>query len=306
MLHITTLIRHTPLSRWQWSRPISKAVALKSQVIATNQLPHEKKQDLIILHGLLGSGTNWSTVAKDLIATSKSLDLPLRIHMLDLRNHGHSPHNQDASIQSMTEDLDLYIKTRTDQAPIILLGHSLGGKISMRYALERPHSIDKLVIVDITPEPSQDSSHNYIFDTLLSTDLSKMKSMKEVDNILAPKFEDVGLRRFLMMNLIFVNGEYKWRVPLQSLKDGLPEIHGINLVQQFGGKTFDGKTLFIRGGRSHYVQDKNLPAIKALFPSSTVETIAHAGHWPHAEQKEAFVQVLKRFIWPSDENGQQG
>jgi pimeloyl-ACP methyl ester carboxylesterase len=60
--------------------------------------------------------------------------------------------------------------------------------------------------------------------------------------------------------------------------------------------TFDGPTLFVRGGTSDYVEDEDLPEIRERFPTAELVTIEEAGHWVHAEAPDAFAEVVVDFL----------
>jgi pimeloyl-ACP methyl ester carboxylesterase len=62
------------------------------------------------------------------------------------------------------------------------------------------------------------------------------------------------------------------------------------------GKTFSGPTLFIRGGLSKYIQERNFAVIQQQFPQATIETIENASHWLHAEKPRQFADLVKHFI----------
>jgi pimeloyl-ACP methyl ester carboxylesterase len=54
--------------------------------------------------------------------------------------------------------------------------------------------------------------------------------------------------------------------------------------------------LFIRGGKSNYIRDTDIPLIKEHFPNAVVETIPDAGHWVHAEQPAQLLEKVLAFI----------
>ena len=80
----------------------------------------DKGQDLIIILGLFGMGDNWDTLAKQFSKYCK-------VHLIDLRNHGRSPHAKEFNYEVMCGDVLEYIEQHNIQKAI-LLGHSLGGK----------------------------------------------------------------------------------------------------------------------------------------------------------------------------------
>lgn len=95
----------------------------------------------VILHGLFGFSDNWATHAKKLADY-------YRVILVDLRNHGHSPWSDEFTYELMVRDLKELI-TQLDLPKFILLGHSMGGKVAMRFAQMNPENLDKLVVVDM-------------------------------------------------------------------------------------------------------------------------------------------------------------
>jgi esterase len=98
---------------------------------------------VIILHGLLGSLDNWQPI-------SRALGESFKVFAVDLRNHGRSPHSEVFDYAAMAGDLLEIMEThRLPRAHLI--GHSLGGKTAMHFALAHAALAEKLVIVDMAP-----------------------------------------------------------------------------------------------------------------------------------------------------------
>src|SRR5690348_847822 len=105
------------------------------------QLNYKKYGDgepLIILHGLFGSLDNWHTLSKQFSQT-------FQVCALDQRNHGLSPHSDIFNYQVMAEDLKEFINQQNFQC-INLLGHSMGGKTAMQFAINYPELVKKLIV----------------------------------------------------------------------------------------------------------------------------------------------------------------
>ena len=82
--------------------------------------------DLIIIHGLFGMSDNWNTLGR-------KFSNHFKVHLIDLRNHGRSPHSSEFNYDVMCEDLIEYIEDYNIKKPIVI-GHSLGGKVAMKLA----------------------------------------------------------------------------------------------------------------------------------------------------------------------------
>ena len=95
----------------------------------------------MILHGLFGFSDNWQTHAKKLAEY-------YRVILVDLRNHGHSDWDNEFSYEIMADD----VKELVDDlqlSELILVGHSMGGKVAINFAQKHEELLEKLVIVDM-------------------------------------------------------------------------------------------------------------------------------------------------------------
>jgi esterase len=239
---------------------------------------------LIILHGLLGSADNWRSV-------SRRLGAHYQVFAVDLRNHGRSPHSDIFDYDVMTADLREFTEQQALRR-IMLLGHSIGGKVAMQFALDYSEQVNRLVIVDIAPQPYE-LSQRYILEALLSLDLTRYKSFTEVDAALAEKISDKSLRQFLLKNLARdENGHLLSKIHLAAIDRNYDKL-GRGLAPE---RTFDRPTLFIRGGRSNYIGDDDAPLIRQIFPQAAIATVPEAGHWVHVDAPEEFFQTVLNFL----------
>ncbi|WP_428634772.1 alpha/beta fold hydrolase [Sedimenticola sp.] len=244
----------------------------------------EQHPTLIFLHGLLGSSSNWHSLARG---------LGDRFHVLvpDLRNHGRSPHDDDVSYPALARDVAQLIDEQGLESAL-LIGHSMGGKAAMWLALEQPQQVVGLVVVDIAPV-AYPNRFGVIYDALHAVDQAAVGSRAEADAILAGYLDEVGLRQFLLQNLHQKDGQWVWRMNLPALTRGMPEIVGFPLANS---PVYTGPTLFIYGELSDYLQPAAQPIIQCLFPHARLEEIPQAGHWVYAEQPQAFSARLDAFL----------
>ena len=239
----------------------------------------------VILHGLFGSGTNWRTIAR-------RLGSRLECHLADQRNHGRSPHARGMTYPALAADVLAYLDARgIDRAGLI--GHSMGGKTAMTLALTAPERVRWLIVADIAPAPSP-SDHRPILEALRALALDSLTSRTAVDAALAPVIPDPALRGFLLQNVLHGGSGLRWRIDLEAIAEALPDLTGF--PSPAPGTVYEGPTLFLRGERSDYLTAHHEPRIRALFPSASVETIADAGHWLHAERPAAVTDRISRFV----------
>lgn len=241
---------------------------------------------LFMLHGLLGSMDNWRGQAQKL-STHYNVITP------DLRNHGHSPHLAGMRYKEMAEDV-LSLANDLSISSFDLLGHSMGGKVAMNLALNNADRLHKLIIVDIAPK-SYPLWHLPIFNALLSLPVHEIKSRKTANDMLVDAIESPVERAFLLKNLKSNgNGGYEWRCDLSEITRTYLNVANFNSVE---GVTFDKPTLFIKGGKSPYLDPiEDAEKINSLFPQATITSIDDAGHLPHIESAETFSSNINRFL----------
>ena len=239
---------------------------------------------LIILHGLFGMGDNWATHAKHWA------ELGWQIHAVDQRNHGKSLHHSIHNYDAMAADLEAYMDAKGLNTAVIL-GHSMGGKTAMHFAVSRPERVRALIVVDIAPKAYPIHHQGYI-NAMKSVDFDAIRSRGAVEKILSKTVDNAGIRQFFMKSLHWQTKEkLAFRFNLDALEDQLQEV-GTPL--EFG--YFDRPTLFIAGGASGYIAAEDEDAILDHFPTAHIETIANAGHWVHAEAREPFSALVVDFL----------
>lgn len=239
---------------------------------------------IVILHGLFGSSDNWLTV-------SKAFAEKYSVFLVDLRNHGQSPHTQTHTYEEMANDLAEFL-VQNNLEKIVLIGHSMGGKTAMTFAQKYPDKIEKLVIVDISPR-YYPPHHERELKALHSLDLANLKNRQEADEIMAQTIPELGVRQFLLKNLYRTEeGIFKWRMNLPILSAQINNIGDESLKNSL----VTIPTLFLRGENSNYIVQKDEELIKTLFENVEIKTVAGAGHWIQAEQPKAFQDLVFEFI----------
>ena len=247
---------------------------------------HGRKPPLLLLHGLLGSSSNWQALAGQLWAQGVASIVP------DLRNHGRSPHDPSMDYPLMAADV-IRLLDSLELEQVVVLGHSMGAKVGMWMALNYSDRVNSLISVDMVPARSP-NRFEAIFDSMLSLDLERIASRQAADDHLAESLDDPLLRQYLLQNLVREGDQWRWRVNLRVLDAALNNI--LDFPISHGPNQFQGETLFLYGGESDYVTSDAGPAIQALFPYARLRAVPGAGHWVHAEQPEAFLSAVLHFL----------
>lgn len=240
---------------------------------------------LLILHGFLGSARNWATIASH-------LEKDFYVITVDLRNHGSSFHNDSHTYSDMANDILALLKNLNIEK-INILGHSMGGKVAMKFACLYPETVISLVVVDIAPK--QYYPHREEVRAMLELDLSKIERRMQAEELLSSSIPDFGLRKFLLTNLaVDENGKYFWRVNLEVFNRDI-NVLGSNPLK--AAEQFEGKTLFITGGKSDFVKRENYPLIYKYFPNAQIESLENSDHNPHFTAREDFLVILRNFLF---------
>ncbi len=241
-------------------------------------------EDLIILHGLLGSLDNWQTIARKLSET-------YRVWIVDQRNHGLSPHTEDMNYELMAQDIEEFMNRHGIQNTHIA-GHSMGGKAAMTFALNYPDRMNHLIVIDIGPKPYQGDHLPYI-RAMQETNATSFQSRNEVEEIIKTKVSSPWVVQVIMKNL----GRNKdknlfWKPNLNLLSRVYQDIMGSDLPE----KLFTGKVDFIKGSESDYIQESEFDSYKKYFPNAQLHIVQNAGHMVHTEQPEDFYNLLLKLL----------
>ena len=239
---------------------------------------------VILLHGLFGASDNWFHI-------SQRLAEKFHVFAVDQRNHGQSPHSPEMDYSLMAADLGEFMTARGLETACVI-GHSMGGKTAMQFALQFPGRVEKLIVSDMAPR-AYTPAHDRIFTALLALDLPAYQSRQQIEDALAPEIPNLVLRRFLLKNLgRDAENHFFWKINLQGIADNYPRLG----EEISASAPFAGPTLFIRGGRSDYIRAGDETLIHELFPQSEIRTIAGASHWLHADKPEEFLRLVLDFL----------
>ncbi len=252
---------------------------------------HYKKygsgKPLIILHGIFGISDNWVSFGK------RIAELGFEVYILDQRNHGRSPHHYAFNYYALTEDLFEFMEQHGIEDPIIL-GHSMGGKVAMRYTLENPEAVDALIVVDTSMRTYVSHTyHRNLIDAMKSVDFTTLTSRREVGEHLGKTITTPRIRQFLMKNLFWKEKNVLgWRINLDAIDLNLDSMYdGV-----FYSTVFSNPVLFVRGGKSEYIIEEDIPAMEKNFPNLDLVTIPEGTHWVHADAPDAFYEHIASFL----------
>jgi len=240
--------------------------------------------DVVLLHGLFGMGGNLGALAR-------ALQGSFCVHSLDLPNHGRSDWMENMSIDSLAAAVQAWLR-REGIVEASLVGHSLGGKVAMRLALDDPQQVARLVVADIAPV-AYPAHHDEVFAALAAVAELAPSSRRAAETCMAQFIDEPGVRQFLSLSLKRdADGAYRWRFNLEGLQRNYAAVREELLAEQ----AFSKPVLFVKGELSDYIQPQHRATIESLFPHAQLKMLPGCGHWLHAEQPRLFNAVVQRFL----------
>ncbi|WED22527.1 alpha/beta fold hydrolase [Vibrio sp. JC009] len=240
-------------------------------------------QTIVLIHGLFGSLDNLGRLARDLSSDYQVLSV-------DLRNHGHSFHSDVHTYDVMAEDLHKIIDS-LKLSGIHIIGHSMGGKVAMKYAADHPENLAGLTVMDMAPVNYPQNRHDNVFAGLAAVLAEKPAHRSEALAVLAQHVEIEGVRQFLGKSLYKTEGYFTWRFNVAAIKENYRNILGWAPVPEC-----TIPTLFLKGANSDYLLPEYQNLIRDQFPNSKAHIIANTGHWLHAEKPQEVIRAIRRFI----------
>ncbi len=235
------------------------------------------------------------------IPQAKLLAQKHEVFLLDMRNHGNSPHSEKHSYKAMSEDIFLFLK-ENNLSEINILGHSMGGKTAMQFAFDYPEKIKKLIVADISPKEYSFSdkkfssyiNHYEIMRCMYKINFENIENRKQIENILEKTISDKRIINLLLKNVKrSKDNKFSWRLNISALLRNFKQ-----LFSEVGKQTTKSniETLFIKGELSPYIFKDDIPEIDKKFNNYKIIAIPETGHWLHSEKPDKFIETVNKFL----------
>ncbi|KGQ27713.1 acyl-CoA esterase [Gallibacterium anatis] len=238
---------------------------------------------LVFIHGLFGDMNNLGIIAK-------AFDQQYALLRIDLRNHGRSFHHDEMDYPLMADDL-LRVLQHLGLKKVILIGHSMGGKTAMQFALTYPDYVKSLVVLDIAPVTYTHNEHRTVFQALFAVAEAQSETRQQAKVIMEQFIENPAILQFVLKSFDAKQTQrFRFNTQVlfkryQQLMDW-PENNNVCTLP----------TLFIRGGNSNYVLPQYRDKIMQLFPNASAFTINGAAHWVHADKPQYVIRAIERHL----------
>jgi len=238
---------------------------------------------LVLVHGLFGNSDNLSAIRR-------AFENERQVISIDLPDHGKSLRSEQFSFDEYANKI-VELLHSLELSRCILVGHSLGGKVSMLIAKKSPLLIERLIVMDIAPV-SYSPRHEDVFKGLSNVDLDTIASRTDAKNQLSAYVKDAGTQAFLLKALYQDDAEkWQWRFNLTLLMRDYALLSG----WEFSNLFYEGPTLFIKGSDSDYILSEHQAAILEHFPHAKAK-IVQAGHWLHAQKPQVVNALITNFL----------
>jgi pimeloyl-ACP methyl ester carboxylesterase len=259
---------------------------------------------LVLVHGGRDHCRNWDWVAD-------ALRQDWHVLAPDLRGHGDSQWSPDGSYSMAAYIYDLaQLIHQQELAPVTIIGHSLGGMITLRYTGIYPENVHKLIAIEglgVTPRRMVERTRQPIADRMrrwideqraLSGRVPRryasieeaLRRMQEANAHLSPE-----QARHLTQHGVNQNedGTYSWKFDNYVRADrpyGMTQEETEALWSRIACPT-----LLVYGKESWASNPEQDGRIRH-FRDATVVTIEDAGHWVQHDQLDAFLGLVRGFL----------
>ena len=249
---------------------------------------------LLLLHGGNQSAHSWDLV---------SLHLADRYHIyaLDQRGHGDSEWARDAEYgpEQMARDALSLIAEERIEAPIVV-GHSMGGMVTMRLTALEPTLPRAVGLVDVGPEVSQRGAETIRNFVVRNTEFDQLDQF--IDRVVAydPFRSREHIERTARYNLVqrsdgrYVSKSDRLLHDPEFRQRSRPDSERRDVAHGF--HAFRGPTLLIRGERSNILEADAAKRFVAGLPNARLVEVGDCGHNVHSQNTQGFLDALTPWL----------
>lgn len=246
---------------------------------------------LYVLHGIFGSGRNWSSVIRRLVRERSEW----AARLVDLRQHGASqgfeaPHTLEAAARDLTE-----LAAANNERPAALLGHSFGGKVALMYAREHgaEERLEQVWVIDSTPEVRAPEGSAWQMLEVIRRMPREFASRNELIGQLAKTGVAIPIAQWMATNLELVDGRYRWRFNFDSLEEMLRDFFKQDLWDVLESPPGQMQIHVVKAQQSNVLSPAAIERVHQLSANGRV--FLHevpGGHWVNAESPDALLALM--------------
>ncbi|HVK74228.1 MAG TPA: alpha/beta hydrolase [Kofleriaceae bacterium] len=251
---------------------------------------------LLMTHGIYGSGANWRSIARQVVARRPEWGAAL----VDLRLHGRSePGDPPHTVGACADDLAaLCDQLAAGGRPItVALGHSFGGKVVL--ALRTRRALAQTWVLDASPSArpggwdAPDNSVRLVWEALRRHD----RGWARRDDFVAALVADglaAPLAHWLAMNLVPADGGgLRLRLDLEAVHELLHDYYALDLWPAVEDPALPGALHVVVATRASALSTDDRARLAAPPPAARLHVHSiDAGHWLHLDAPAAVVDLL--------------
>ncbi|HEX4841564.1 MAG TPA: alpha/beta fold hydrolase, partial [bacterium] len=214
---------------------------------------------LVILHGAFGAGHNWRTIARRLVQQRPDWSVILP----DLRLHGQSldflpPHTLRTAASDITS-LTQALGTPADA----IVGHSLGGKVALRYAADYPSGLEQVWVVEALPGPEPHAGSAWQMLRTVRALPPEFTSRPDAAAALVRGGFTPVVAQWMTSNLEEVGGRYRWRLDFKAVEELLNDASAADLWSVVADPARATTLHFIKATDSDVLSPETLQRLRA-------------------------------------------
>ncbi len=256
---------------------------------------------LLLIHGGRDHARNWDWVAREMRED-------FHIVAPDLRGHGDSQWSIGGSYALIDYTLDIaLLLDALDEYPVTIIGHSLGGAISLQYTATYPDRVTKVVAIEglgpapgmIKERPAQERMRYWIKEmkgfagrrprryATLDEAVDRMRDAN-------PHLSEVQARHLTVHGSYRdEDGTYVWKFDNYT-RTTTPYLFNKNDARELWGE-ITCPALLLRGSDS-WASDPVEDGRAAVFSNYAFHNVDGAGHWVHHDQLDVFLGHVRKFF----------
>jgi pimeloyl-ACP methyl ester carboxylesterase len=261
----------------------------------------EGKPALLLVHGGLDHARNWDWVAR-------ALRHDFHVYALDLRGHGNSAQAPGALYSIAEHVLDLSaLADIIHDFPLYLIGHSLGGIITLHYAGIFPERVKKAVVIEGLGPPPNHRIHKPAgermrdwIESVRKTEKREPHSYPDLQSAVArmkeanPHLSDEVAQHLTLHGTNWnSDGSLVWK--FDNFARGFPP-YGTNIedARQIFGQIACPVLLF--WGMESWAADPSTDGRANVIKNHRLVKVPNAGHWLHHDQLDLFLAETQKFL----------
>ena len=247
---------------------------------------------MVCLHGHTGQARIWDEFAEVMRDS-------YHVYAVDQRGHGESAHALDGYARDrFVEDLAAFVDA-LELERFTLSGLSMGGWHSMLYTAEHPDRVERIVMVDIGPEPSEEAvaaSGSRPLTPMAFDTIEEAFAWMRSGN---PWASDARLLKDAQHKMKQTDdGLWTWKADHDLFNVPLPDMSDPDLIGRYWSAldTIPCPILEVRGSESPLVSDAVLDRMKAAANDLTSVDVADAGHVVTVDKPREFIAATREFL----------